>query len=200
MKVNDKQMKLKLYKKIKGNVRDNKGFTIVELMLTMGLIVIVVSLVSSAYFLSANTSKSVVDITTSEIDSRLILYRISKDIREAIEISEAGVSSITFKSNVDDDDDYETVRYYLETKNGYHTLYRKVDNESPHYVADKIINDNIFTYYTGVDMPEGGMTSVSGEELGNIKIININLSIDQSGAASSRTMELKTNITLRNRI
>jgi len=193
-------MKLQPGKKIKDNVKDNKGFTIVELMLTMGLIVIVVSLVSAAYFLSASTSKSVVDITTSEINSRLIMYRISKDIREAIEISEAGSSSITFKSNVDDDDEYETVRYYLEPEDGHYILYRTVDSESPHYVADKIINNNIFTYYTGVDMPEGGMTSVSGEELGNIKIININLSIDQSGVASSRTMELKTNITLRNRI
>ncbi|MDD3629011.1 MAG: hypothetical protein PHN81_04475, partial [Actinomycetota bacterium] len=80
------------------------------------------------------------------------------------------------------------------------TLYRIVDGGSPHFVADKIINDNIFTYYTGIDTPEGGMTSVSEEELSSIKIININLSIDQSGTASSRTMELKTNITLRNRI
>ena len=189
-------MKLQLLKKIK----DNKGFTIIELMLTMGIILVVVSLISAAYFLSASTSKNVVDITTSEIDSRLIMYRISKDIREAIEISEARASSITFKSNVDDDDDYETVRYYLEPGDGYYTLYRIVDGGSPHFVADKIINDNIFTYYTGIDTPEGGMTSVSEEELSSIKIININLSIDQSGTASSRTMELKTNITLRNRI
>jgi prepilin-type N-terminal cleavage/methylation domain-containing protein len=193
-------MKLQPGKKIKDNVKDNKGFTIVELMLTMGIIVIVVSLISAAYFLSADTSKNVVDTTTSEIDSRLIMYRISKDIREAVEISEAESSSTTFKSNVDDDEVYETVRYYLETENGYYTLYRKVDSGNPHIIASKIINDNIFTYYTGIDTPEGGMTSVSGEELASIKIININLSIDQAGAASSRTMELETNIALRNRI
>jgi type II secretory pathway pseudopilin PulG len=196
IKVNDKEMKLQLYKKIK----DNEGFTIVELMLTMGIIVIVVSLVSAAYFLSASTSKNVVDTTTSEIDSRLIMYRISKDIREATIISEAESSSTTFKSNVDDDEDYETVRYYLESEDGHYTIYRKVDNGSPHIVAGKIINNNIFTYYTGINTPEGGMTSVSGEELASIKIISIDLSIDQAGAASSRTMELKTNITLRNRI
>jgi hypothetical protein len=51
-----------------------------------------------------------------------------------------------------------------------------------------------------VDEPENGMGSVSEEELGDIKIIKIDLSMDQSGTESERTMELKTHITLRNRV
>ncbi len=182
-------------------IRDAEGLTLIELMLTVGLVMLIVSMVTATFLLSANTSRDVIDITTSAIDSRLIMYRISKDIRETVDISEAETNIISFKSNIDDDDDYETLTYSLEPEGaGSYTLFRTVDAGSPRIVASNIIYGDIFTYYKGIDIPVGGMTSVSGEELEEIKIIKIEFSIDQAGTLTDRTMELRTHITLRNRV
>jgi len=190
-------MKLSLNKKIK----DDKGFTLIELMLVMMLIFIIVSLISATYLLSVNTSRDIIKTTTSMADSRVVMYKLSKDLREASNITEAKVDSITFKSNIDDDSDEEEVNYYLTETNGYYTLYRKVDTANAKYVTSSITNNNLFTYYSDINTPEGGIdTPVSLEELNNIKIIEINLSIDQSGLESQRTMELDTVVSLRNKI
>jgi len=189
-------MKSLLIKRIK----DSKGFSLVELLLVVLLIVIIVSIISGAYILSINTSREVVDVTTSVIDSKTAMYRVSKDLREIIDISSAEADDITFRSNVDDDEGYEVLEYYLSAEEGYYNLYREVDGGGASLVVSKIVNINIFTYYTGVNIPEGGMDAVSEEELGNIKIIEININIDQGGTESNRTMDLKTSITLRNRI
>jgi type II secretory pathway pseudopilin PulG len=190
-------MKLKLNKKI----IENKGFTIIELMLVMLLIFIIISLVSSTYFLSANASKEVIDVTTSMADSRVVIYKLSKDLRETSQITGANIDNITFKSNVDNDIDEEEVNYYLTAEDSYYTLYRVVDAGSAEFVTSNIIDNNLFKYYSDINTPADGIVApVSADELNNIKIIEINLSIDQSGAETQRTMELYTAITLRNKI
>lgn len=189
-------MKLQLNKKIK----DDVGFTLIELIITVALIFLVVSAVSATFIIAINTSGDVIDVITSVKDSRLIIYRISRDIREAVEISEAESDSVTFRSFMYTGNDYEVINYYLASDDGHYTLYRKEGDGAPRAVASKIINNNVFTYYTGVDEPENGMGSVSAEELDSIKIIKIDLSVDQSGSATDRTMDLKTQIALRNRV
>jgi prepilin-type N-terminal cleavage/methylation domain-containing protein len=190
-------LKLQVGKKIK----DNEGFTMIEMLLVVLLIVVIVSMVSATYLLSGNTSRDIVDITTSMIDSRVVIYRLTKDLRESSDITQAYADSIIFKSNVDDDGDDEEVNYYLTAEGSYYELYRKIDTGPAKFVATNIIDNNLFTYYTDVGIPEGGVsTPVSTEELGNIKMIGIELKIDQSGEDTQRKMELETVVSLRNRI
>lgn len=171
-----------------------------ELLLVMVLIIVVVSMISVTFIISTNTSRDVIDITTSGIDSRVTMYRISKDLREAINLTVAENDEITFQSDVDSDGDYEIVNYYLEDADGHYTLYRKVDDESAKIAAINIVKNDLFAYYTDINTPEGGMSTVDDTELSSIKIIEIKLSIDQGGTESARTMELKTSIALRNKI
>ncbi|MFA5014257.1 MAG: prepilin-type N-terminal cleavage/methylation domain-containing protein [Actinomycetota bacterium] len=189
-------MKLLLIKKIK----DTKGFTLVELLLVMVLIIVVVSMVSATFIISVNTSRDIIEITTSGIDSRVIMYRISKDLREAINLTVAKNDEIIFQSDVDSDGNYEILNYYLANADGHYNLYRKIDDDSAKIAAINIINNNLFAYYTDINTPEGGMDTVDETELASIKIIEIKLSIDQGGTESERTMELKTSIALRNKI
>jgi competence protein ComGC len=189
-------MKSQLDKKIKST----GGFTLVELLLVMVLIIVVVSMISAIFIHSINTSRDVIEITTSGIDSRVVMYRISKDLREAINLTKAEHDEIIFQSDVDSDDDYEILNYYLADADGHYNLYRKVDDESAKIVANNIVKNNLFAYYTGINMPEGGMDTVDETELASIKIIEIKLSIDQGGTESERTMELITSIALRNKI
>ena len=188
------------YKLIKNLKKDN-GMTLVELLLVIILIVIIVVLISATFLQSANVSKGVIDIATSEIDSRLALYRMSKDIREIFYITSADYNSITFTCNVDDDDAYETVSYYLESEDTHYMLMRQVDSAAPKIIINNVVNYNIFAYYQDIGFPEGGIiTPVEEINLNKIKIIELYISVDQSGTGSLRTMDLNTTITLRNKL
>lgn len=183
------------------NIMGERGFSLVEMLVVVLLIFTIVALVSTLLISSQNTSRDVVNIVKSEIDARLAVYRISKDIRESNEILAADGHEVIFKSNVDADEYFETVYYYLQDAGGHYDLYRQVDSGVADLYIENIIRNTVFTYYTGIGTPENGLTvPVAGEELENIKYIDISVSVDQGGTQSLRTMDLSTLITLRNRI
>lgn len=182
--------------------RDDKGFSLVELLLVVLLIFTIVALASVVLIGSENTSRDVISIVRSEIDARLALYRISKDIRETHNIISANNTEVIFESNIDADEYYETVRYFLSADGTHYDLYRQIDGGTNRLYIENVVDGNIFTYYTDLSTPEGGMAVPITDEdtLNTIKYINLDVNIDQSGTTSLRTMELDTIITLRNRM
>lgn len=180
-------------------IKNQKGFSLVEMLLVILLIFIIVALVSSLFITSGRTNRDVINIVRSEIDARLVLYRISKDIRETNDIITANTNEVIFKSNVDEDEYYERIRYYLVAEDSHFNLYRQVDSAEARLYIKNIVDSEIFSYYSDLGVPAEAMP-VSEEELQNIKFIDISVSIDQSGVPSVRTMDLDTMITLRNRI
>ena len=181
--------------------RNETGMTLVEVLIVLLFISLIVGLVSAIYLSSSKTSNDVINITKSEIDSRLAIYRISRDIREATSIISAEDDRVSFVSNVDSDENYEEVSYLLESENGYYNLVRSVDDGAERIFITHLIDSNIFMYYSEIQTPEDGLsTPVTAEELDSIKLIKIDVSIDQSGLQSLRTMDLDTLIVLRNKI
>lgn len=191
-------MKSQLIKKIK----DQKGFSLAELLMVIGLIFLIVFMISASYLQSINTNRDVINITKSEIDSRIAMYSIGKDIRESLDVMLADNSEIEISSNIDSDEEFETVRYYLAaTDEEDFNLMKEVDGAAGRIIIMHIIDENLFSYYSGLDSPEGGMTEPVAEiDLNDIKLININIKVDQGGSQSLRTMELDTMISLRNKI
>ena len=192
---------MSLKTKFKCKLKNEIGFTLVELMLATLLMVVVVSMISMTLINSSNTSKNVISIAASEIDARTAIYRISKDIRELNNIELADKDNIKFTSNVDSDEDYETVTYYLlSSESGYYDLYRKVDSDPEKIIITNIISNDFFLYY--IDLSGDNLTApVSESELRNIKIVKINIAVDQEeSGGSNRTFRLGTQITLRNKI
>ncbi len=192
-------MKLKIIKRLK----NDKGITLVELLLSSLLILIIVSLTSLSYFNSINSSETTINIATSVRDARTAMYRITKDIREISDIEEADKDKVTFYSNIDSDEDFEKIEYYLEEdedEEGYFDLVRAVGDDEEKIIAGHLISDEVFSYksYYGEESIE---TPLEEYELGSIKNIIVNLIIDQeSTTEGSRTMNLETSIALRNRI
>jgi len=180
-------------------IKNQKGYSLVEMLLVILLIFIIVALVSSLFITSGRTNRDVINIVRSEIDARLVLYRISKDIRETNDIITANDNEVIFKSNVDEDEYYERIRYYLVAEDSHFNLYRQVDSDEARLYIKNIVDSEIFSYYSDLGVPAEAIP-VTEEELQNIKFIDISVSIDQSGIRSLRTMDLDTMITLRNRI
>jgi prepilin-type N-terminal cleavage/methylation domain-containing protein len=186
---------------LNNKLKNTKGITLVELLIAMVLISIIVTAVSFTYISSSKTSNDVIDITRSEIDARLAIYRMSKDIREATSITLADSDQIQFLSNIDSDSAYEEIDYYLESDDGFYNLIRDVDGGEGKIIVTHIINTDIFKYFSEIQVPEDGMDlPVTGQDLEIIKLLELNVSVDQSGSQTLRTMDLDTLITIRNRI
>lgn len=179
------------------------GFSLTELLIVLVLIFIIVALVSAVLISSENTSRDVISMAQSEMDARVALYRITKDLRETHNIIMADNDEIIFDTNVDADDYFEQVHYYLSADGSCYDLYRQVDSGTSNLLIKNIVGTDIFKYYTGITEPEGEITDLPitlEEQLKSIKHVNILVDIDQSGSPSARTMTLDTLITLRNRI
>ena len=182
-------------------INNKKGFTLVEVLLVTLLIFIIVSLVTSVLVTSERSNRLIINSVRSEIDARTALYRISKDIRETHDIIMADDYEVIFQTNIDEDEYYERVRYYLVGEESPYVLYRQVDSAEARLVIKNIVDNSVFIYYSDIGVPVNGMSMpVSDAELGNIKFVDITINIDQSGSQTLRTMRLNTMITLRNRI
>jgi len=185
----------------KKKFNNQSGVSLVEMMLVILIIFIIVALVTTVLISTQNTSSDIINIVRSEIDARLMLYRISKDIRETHNIVSTSEYEVIFDTNIDSDEYYERVRYFLSANDGHYDLYRQVDNGTSDLFIENIVNGSIFTYYSSLSIPEGEMTiPMTEEERDSIKYVDITVDIDQSGALSLRTVTLSTIITLRNRI
>ncbi|MFO7929530.1 MAG: hypothetical protein R6U35_07675 [Candidatus Humimicrobiaceae bacterium] len=183
---------------VKRKYNGESGYSLVELLLVLVLMFLVVAAITLTYFTSANANNTVISTATSEIDARTALYIMERELREATGISHAGQDRVTFTSDINSDDTYEEVSYYLSTQNGYYDLIKAVGGGDGKVILSKVVNPDFFSYYSQLeqelDFP------ISGEQLNNIKIVEINISVDQSGGQSSRTMDLNTKLTLRNNI
>jgi len=180
--------------------KNSSGFTLVEIMLAALLMAIIVGLASLTYFNSINSTETTLNIATSITDARTAMYRITKDLREISSIEEANSNELRFNSNVDNDEDFELVHYYLESDSGFYNLFRKVDSGDGKIVATNVISSEIFEYFANFGDASLSVP-IAPEELGSIKNITISLIIDQEETTEgNRTMNLATSITLRNRV
>jgi competence protein ComGC len=180
------------------NAKKEEGFTLVELLFVVVFMGLVFGLIFMTVVNSSNTTSQIMDETTSEIDSRTSLYSLSKNLREATSISSASGNSISFTSDIDDDSNSENINYYLQSEDSYNRLLKSIDSSDPVLIADYVINDIMFEYYS--DLNTQLSTPLSAEEIESIKIIKIHIDIDQGGSNSVKTMNLSTSVTLRNRI
>lgn len=178
-------------------IKDERGFSLVELMIAATLVSVIALLATITYLNSANAADTTINISKAATEARTAMYSITKDLREVNGIIEASDDEVKFYSNVDQDDDFEEVHYYIVENSGFYSLYRDYEGIS-RIMSTRIISDQIFEYYTAYG-EDSLATPVDSSELGNIKSIGIKLLIDrETTVENSRTMNLETSITLRN--
>ncbi|MGM0366206.1 MAG: hypothetical protein ACQEP5_06665, partial [Actinomycetota bacterium] len=182
---------------VKKIINNQSGYTIVEMLLVLMLMFLVIAAITLTYFTSANSSKLVIDTASAEMDARTAMYSVSKEIREATQITEADTGRITFTSDVNSDEIVDEVSYYLQSHQESFRLYRAVNGRES-FLADNIIDNSLFSYFSSPG--EELSVPVRQDALEDIGIVGISIIIDRTGAQSERTMELGTMVTLRNKL
>jgi prepilin-type N-terminal cleavage/methylation domain-containing protein len=101
-------------------MKKNKGFTLIETMVALGMIVLISVAVATFQTNIFRFNKYTKDVIESAQDSRAIIATIVKEMRSmspsgngAYPISSVATSTVTFFSDIDGDTKMEQVRYFL---------------------------------------------------------------------------------------
>lgn len=128
------------YKFLK-NLKNRKGFTLIELMTAMTLFLVVMSIISGVFIKSMRTQRMTVALIAANSNAQLTIEQMAREMRTGIFASTpAGTSnSITFVN-----DDGVTVTYSLDAVNG-----QILKSGVPITADDVKVNNLVFVLYKG---------------------------------------------------
>ena len=201
---------MKLKKTCKNKIfnifKNEKGFSIIEMLLVIIIIAIVATVITMLYISSIRSQKDLLNKAGSESNLRTSMYSVAKDLREADPTGTTVVNSVTVVTGViiarnnyikfTSGLGVETIEYVSTLSNGTYVLNKKVTvggSTTTKFIMGYITNDNIFSYYS----------TVSGAALTapfiDFKIINLSFIVNKEPSIPVKAVSLSTMVSLRNR-
>ena len=195
-----------------------KGFTLLETVLSLGLMAIISVLVLSFQSKIFSFSPLLQTSLDSQNDARKAFRTMTKEIRTATYsntgayiIAQANTSTLTIYSDVDSDNIRERIRYYLENKTLKRALMEPkasstpITYDNPETVMALVKNVTntstpIFSYYTtNYDGTTSSLALTYPLNTSNIRLIKINLEIVVSDNKGNKIpSSIGTQVSIRN--
>ena len=189
-----------------------RGFTIMEMLIAVGIFTIIgIAVVKFQIDIFSLNKLSSTNLVAQE-GARKTLKNFTAEVRSmspsnagAYYIDQASTSSLTFYANIDNDSDSEKIRYFLSgtifnkgvinpTGNTYNPG-NEVVTGLVHGIANA--TTSIFSYYDesydGASNPLNQPVNIS-----DIKLVKINLIVDEDILKSPAPLYLTTQVTIRN--
>ncbi|PIR05200.1 MAG: hypothetical protein COV57_00335 [Candidatus Liptonbacteria bacterium CG11_big_fil_rev_8_21_14_0_20_35_14] len=110
------------------NLRDKKGFTVVEMLVAVGLFTTIITIAIGAYIRVLKTQSFMTSIMSANDNVSLVLEQIAREIRTGDNMPSGGYSQNSIKFKNDEDD---CVAYALE-----------IDNEKKYITRATSLDDN----------------------------------------------------------
>ncbi|MDO9510032.1 MAG: prepilin-type N-terminal cleavage/methylation domain-containing protein [Candidatus Magasanikbacteria bacterium] len=199
------------------NVKNNKGFTLIETMFAIGIFSIIIFGIFSLFNVSFKADRDIQGGGAVQNESSKVVQSFIDELRTAnystvgsFPVTLANSTEIIFYSNIDADNLMERVRYFVDgdvlkkgvTKPTGDVLYSY--NTSTEQTIELVHNlktpiETIFTYF---DENYNGADSVNFMTypiiLPDIRMVGITLQIKQNTALNAKIFEVKTKVQLRN--
>ena len=173
--------------------REN-GFSIIEMLIVIFIIAIIATVISILYISSVRSQRDLLNKAGLEANLRTTIYSISKDIREATNISIAGYDNLKFISGSD------IIEYKLSSSNGTYILNKYVTSggsTSTKFIMDYIIDNNIFSYNLKDSLGEN-LPVLLTDQLSKLILVNLNFTVNKEPLAPAKAVILSTKVSLRN--
>jgi len=193
-----------------------KGFSVVELMVVMGLFVIIGVIVSNLFL---NTQKSFTH-TSARINARKeasrVLRTLEKELRQISQASEdfeaielADQNQLVFYADIDNDEKPEKISYSLDGQRIIKAVTRTSNEAAPWEFEGAVTNENlttysvnslqvpVFTYYSAMDETLSQLPLDSTDRQ-SVKIIRIDIRVKISDSAQ-KSDNFETEVYLRNK-
>jgi len=173
--------------------RNNKGLTLVELMVAVAILSLISIAVTSIYLNSQKSYYFIQGSAQNMQESRYAVDVLSRDLRSAVSISVAGEDNVTFTGDYDGNGTTETISF---SRSGT-SLSRTIGTLPAKTIASGILNsaslnsEQIFKYYN-----QSGLITT---DLTQIKLIEVYVKIDKDTTrAPLRSTQITSRIQLRN--
>lgn len=196
-------------------MNSKKGFTLAELLITVGIIgliaVVLGTFQGDVFFFNS----VIQDDLTAQMDGRRAIRKMVSEIREAspsslgsYPIASAATSSITFFSNVDNDTLKEQVRYFIQNKNLMRGVIKPTGNPLSYNSGSETFETSVknianststplFEYYdtnyTGTTTPLIFPVSLTA-----VRLVNVELLIDRDPNRSPIPLNITSQVSIRN--
>ncbi len=103
-------------------MKSSDGFTLIELIITIVISTILAGILANFFSLGANTYNLISNSQDLIQDRRIVFQRMSREIRQAENLTVANSTDINFTFDIDGDGLNETVRYFLSGSELHKTI------------------------------------------------------------------------------
>ncbi|MFW5887537.1 MAG: type IV pilus modification PilV family protein [Bacteriovoracia bacterium] len=200
-----------MHKKLK---QKNKGFTLIEILISIAILVAIISLVGAFQADVFSLNGIIQSGLQNQSEAKKIIRPFANEVRSAAPsnlgsypLIETASTTFSFYSDTDSDGLREMIKYSLDdgtfkktsiTPTGQPLEY-DVDNEETIQVIEDVTNTDIFTYY---DSNYDGATSSNPlpQPVTNsdVRLVKINLIIDSDPNKPPEPIEITTQVSIRN--
>ena len=194
---------------------DNKGFTLLELLVAMGIFSLVI-LAGTQIFIDGLRYNTIIwDQLQGQTDGRRAVKEVVDIVRKAEESSIGGYpivlaedTELILYANVDNDSYREKVRFWLNdtvlkrgiTKPSGDPLgYDGIENvvEIAHYIVNNIQGTPLFMYY-GEDFTGSQDALLTPADAGSIRVVKIQLEIEKDADKTPVPLHVESVVSVRN--
>ena len=194
---------------------DNKGFTLLELLVAMGIFSLVI-LAGTQIFIDGLRYNTIIwDQLQGQTDGRRAVKEVVDVVRKAEESSiggypivSAGDTELILYANVDDDSYREKVRFWLDdtvlkrgiTKPSGDPLgYSGIENvvEIAHYIVNTTQGTPLFMYYDE-DFTGSQDALLTPADAGSIRVVKIQLEIEKDADKTPVPLHVESVVSVRN--
>lgn len=191
------------------------GFTLIEMLIAVGILAVIIVAIAS-FLANYGRTSDVLNIQLAlQSEARNITDQMANDLRKAnyasngaYAIDSATAVSIVFYSNINNDSYLEKVRYFISGNNlqkgvivptGNPLVYNPA-NEAVVILSKREANgaSALFEYYDSAYNGVSGSSLANPVDVTKIKLVKINLILDDNAVPGSNPFIIETKVNLRN--